>query len=113
MDPNYKNNIPPALRAAREAGGISREELADHLGISVKSVQNYESGLRLPPSDLSASWCEACGYPFSLYLAHVYHLHTADFDSDADRKTILAFADSAPADLLHAISNLIRILQKG
>lgn len=112
MDPNYRSNIPGALRTAREAGHLSREELADRLGLSVKSVQNYESGVNLPRSDLSAAWCAACGYDFGTYLYHVYHLSHSDADPAADRQTILDFAATAPPEQLHPVAALLRLLMK-
>ena len=43
MKINYKND---KLQAARQAAGMSQSKLAAEAGISVRVLQNYESGAR-------------------------------------------------------------------
>ena len=50
------------LRAAREAGGWSQQEVADDVGITRSHIANLEAGRRLLPSleslyELAASLC--------------------------------------------------------
>ena len=36
------------VRMARQAGNLSQQQLADRTGISLRTIQNYESGGRMP-----------------------------------------------------------------
>ena len=39
-------------KAARRAAGFTQEHAAELLGVSVRSVADYETGQRLPPNDV-------------------------------------------------------------
>lgn len=41
-------NFGELIRSARIAAGFTQRELAEHSGISLRTIQNYESGKRLP-----------------------------------------------------------------
>ena len=41
-------NFPSKLKELRLAGNLSEEELADQIGISIKTYRNYESGKTKP-----------------------------------------------------------------
>jgi DNA-binding XRE family transcriptional regulator len=43
--------IGPAIQEAREAAGISAEELASRIGLTTWMVSAYEAGRRIPPLD--------------------------------------------------------------
>lgn len=53
------------LRKAREHAGLSREELAETLGVNVKSLWNWEAGLNKPRNvvELAQQWADATGVP--------------------------------------------------
>ena len=40
--------ISERIKEAREALGLSQQALADRLGVSLRSQQNYEAGMRVP-----------------------------------------------------------------
>ena len=40
-------------RAARKIAGFSQERAAELLGLSARSLADYEAGLRLPPNDVA------------------------------------------------------------
>lgn len=40
-------------QAARKAAGLTQERAAELLGLSVRSLADYESALRLPPNDVA------------------------------------------------------------
>ena len=113
MEQNYISNIPIALREAREFSGMSREELADRLGLSTKAIQNYEPGANLPRSDLSRRWCDACKYPFAVYLENVYHLADENESLDEDAREIIEFARVAPKWIRHTVADIIRAIKTG
>jgi transcriptional regulator with XRE-family HTH domain len=50
--PDRRNAVAAALRAARKARGLTQEEVAARVGCSVNAVSNAERGLTLPALDL-------------------------------------------------------------
>ena len=40
-------------QSARKIAGLTQERAAELLGLSVRSLADYESGLRLPPNDIA------------------------------------------------------------
>lgn len=67
-------NIPPSrlqyrLRIAREEAALDRSELADNIGVSVKTISNSERGITQPRKILLNAWALATGVPIS-WLAH-------------------------------------------
>lgn len=53
--------FPARLKSLREAGGLSREQLADAADISRESVRLYELGERRPTMDALFALCKALG----------------------------------------------------
>ena len=47
------------LRKAREAAGLSQEELAERLDVSYMTIHRFESGKRMPSIDLIFRFMEA------------------------------------------------------
>lgn len=44
------DTIGPRIRSAREAAGLTQDELADAIGVSATSIKNWESGrVKTPP----------------------------------------------------------------
>lgn len=54
-------DLPIRLRLARDAAGFHQDELAELIGISRRSVVNYEKGLHRPPRPVILSWALATG----------------------------------------------------
>lgn len=44
----YMNQIGAKLRSFRKQKGLTQQQVADRLGITVRAYQNYESGDRTP-----------------------------------------------------------------
>jgi transcriptional regulator with XRE-family HTH domain len=51
------------LRKARMSAGLSQEELALRLGITSRSVTNYETDRRRPPAATLTAWAAATSVP--------------------------------------------------
>jgi transcriptional regulator with XRE-family HTH domain len=51
------------LRKSREAAGLSQQQLADLIGISRRSIVNYEGGKHDPSRPVVLSWALATGVP--------------------------------------------------
>lgn len=54
-------SLPPALRAMREAAGLTHRELAKKLRLSHTMVHNSEVAERRVDVMEFADWCRACG----------------------------------------------------
>ena len=52
------------LRKARDAAGLNQDQLADELGISRRSITNYERGQATPIRSILIVWAMRCGVPF-------------------------------------------------
>ena len=52
------------IRAARVNAGLSQKEAADHLGISSKTLGNWEKGVTFPPADKVSGICELYGVSY-------------------------------------------------
>ena len=52
------------IRAARTNVGLSQKEAADRLGISNKTLGNWENGVCFPPADMIPKICELYGMSY-------------------------------------------------
>lgn len=52
------------LRAARVNAGFSQKEAADRLGVSNKTLGNWEKGVTFPSADKIAEICELYGVSY-------------------------------------------------
>lgn len=52
------------IRAARVNAGYSQKEAADRLGVSNKTLGNWEKGITFPPADKIPLICELYGVSF-------------------------------------------------
>ncbi len=48
-----QNDCTNIYQSARKIAGLTRERAAELLGLSARSLADYESGLRLPPNDVA------------------------------------------------------------
>jgi transcriptional regulator with XRE-family HTH domain len=54
------------IKAARTNVGLSQKEAADRLGISNKTLGNWENGITYPPADKIPAICELYGVPYDM-----------------------------------------------
>ena len=52
------------IRAARVNAGLSQKEAADRLGVTTKTLGNWEKGITFPPVDKVQAICELYGVPY-------------------------------------------------
>lgn len=57
------------LRQARERARLSQPQLADRLGVSVRTVRRHEAGMAALPIGLSMRWMRECGARLLLRIA--------------------------------------------
>jgi transcriptional regulator with XRE-family HTH domain len=55
-----------SIRAARVNAGFLQKDAADHLGISNKTLGNWEKGITFPPADKIPAICELYGVPYDM-----------------------------------------------
>lgn len=65
------------LKWARDTAPLTQAELAAHLGISKRTVQNYESGVGHPSEDRLLLWANACDADYEFLAGDFYASHTA------------------------------------
>lgn len=49
--------IHEKIKRLRQRSGMTQSELAERVGVSLRSIQNYELGLRYPKRDILARLC--------------------------------------------------------
>ena len=54
------------IRAARVNAGFSQKYAADRLGVSNKTLGNWEKGITFPPADKIPAICELYGVPYDM-----------------------------------------------
>jgi transcriptional regulator with XRE-family HTH domain len=55
-----------SIRAARVNAGFSQKEAADLLGVSNKTLSNWEKGITFPSAEKIPTLCELYGVPYDL-----------------------------------------------
>jgi transcriptional regulator with XRE-family HTH domain len=53
-----------SVRAARINAGFSQKEAAIRLGVSTKTIWNWENGVSFPPADKILEICELYAVPY-------------------------------------------------
>lgn len=53
-----------SIRAARVNVGLSQKVAADHIGVSNKTLGNWENGITFPPADKIPVICELYGVSY-------------------------------------------------
>ena len=68
-----QNDCTNIYQSARKIAGLTQERAAELLGLSTRSLADYESGLRLPPNDVADRMVTA----YNSQLLAVQHLRNA------------------------------------
>jgi transcriptional regulator with XRE-family HTH domain len=66
------NSLEERLWWSRESAHLTQQQIADQLGISRKTVQNYEAGVGYPKENRLVLWANACDVDFSWLAADFY-----------------------------------------
>lgn len=61
-------DIGQAIKKLRVERGMSQEQLADSIGMSVNAVSTWENGKNIPPKSNIEKLCRAFGIPVSYML---------------------------------------------
>lgn len=65
--------LPRTLRAARQAAGLTQEELAAQLGLTYATVSHYETGRREPTLGRIAEILAVCGLVLKVTITAADH----------------------------------------
>lgn len=68
-----QNDCTNIYQSARKIAGLTQERAAELLGLSVRSLADYEAGLRLPPNDVADRMVTA----YNSQLLAVQHLRNS------------------------------------
>jgi transcriptional regulator with XRE-family HTH domain len=60
-------DLPARIRAARALAGLSREQLAERLAVSVHTIAKWEAGTKLPNPARVEQIGSACGVPVEFF----------------------------------------------
>lgn len=74
------------IRSARIARGLTLQNTADMLGISLRSIQKYESGEREPELSLLVSMADILDVPTDFLLCRDDYLQTLGVSVDVPRE---------------------------
>jgi transcriptional regulator with XRE-family HTH domain len=53
-----------SIKAARVNAGLSQKKAATHLGVSNKTISNWENGVTFPPADKILEICDLYAVPY-------------------------------------------------
>lgn len=99
-------------KQSRLDAGKSQQYMADALGVSKKTVQNWEQGFSNPGSDLGLRWFQVLGlHSMSYYLQAIYDFNPKDIENFNEKevdevltKFLVAMPLSVKLMMLHMIS---------
>lgn len=88
-------------RRSREDSGKSQEYVAQKLGVSKRTVQNWESGMSSPTQEMAFEWFEVLGLqPLPYYLDLLYgkeeYVKPTDSDKEIEEALIKRIKASSP-----------------
>ena len=87
----YAEKVAKMWRKSRAAAGKSQDQVAKALGISKKTVQNWEAGDQAPNFKMALAWFQALGVPMYPYLMELLHPQEfAHINAESDMETLRA-----------------------
>ncbi|MEV4902390.1 helix-turn-helix transcriptional regulator [Citricoccus sp. NPDC055426] len=76
-------DLTDRLRKAREVTGLGQREFAEEIGISLKSVTNYENGHTAPRQIVMKAWALRTGVPLEWLQTGEYPMDNGPGGSNA------------------------------
>lgn len=100
MDESRKKRFAEIWWKSRADAGMTQERLAVELGVSRKTIQNWESGATSPSLYQGTEWFRALGLnPLPYYLSYVF----PDASSSADSSKESGELDALLAEAIHSL----------
>lgn len=102
------DSISEMFKQSRIASGKSQDWVAKKLGVSKKSVQNWENGMSIPNLLVTFEWFDVVGVPMYPYFMNVLHpLEIADIKPTTEeaklRKALDVYVREMPSSLLQEL----------
>lgn len=83
------NRLSHMWRKSREIAGLSQDHMAKSLGVSRKTVQNWENGTSSPSQVLGFEWFSVCGlHPLPFYLEALFPEFASELSSDSSDQDV-------------------------
>lgn len=83
------NRFAKMWRKSRELAGLSQDHMAKSLGVSRKTVQNWENGTSSPSQVMGFEWFITCGLqPLPFYLEALFPELFENLSSDTSDKSV-------------------------
>ena len=83
-DNERKDLLASLIKESREAHGWTQQKLADALGVSKKTYQNWEFGLSMPPFDIGFKICQVLGEPIGRFVGR--YLFPDSYEHEPEKK---------------------------
>lgn len=101
----YDDDICKMFRLSREASGKSQDYVAKKLGVSRKSIQNWESGVTTPTLSMTFEWFDAIGvpmYPYFMSILHPIEIEGISYNTDEGklRKALDVYVKEMPDNMI-------------
>ena len=99
-------------RTSREAAGKSQDYMAKALGVSKKTVQNWENGTSCPSQQMGFEWFMVLGVqPMPYYLKLLYPYEFDRIEPGANKKDVGIALLTLVSNLTALNSNLILLIR--
>ena len=111
VDYNIQDKIADILKQSRYKSGCTQDTIAEKLGVTRKTVQNWESGKSMPDIAQMYNWFNAIQLPPQPYMLRILYpdVDSGKFDNESEMdKALLKFAQDLPT---HAKQKLLFILE--
>lgn len=101
---DYHNAIAEMFRNSRDVAKLSQSKIAKKLGVSKRTVQNWEAGFSSPTIHMTIQWFRALGIPLYPYLMRILHpqdtnkLIEGSADDETCRNALMTYVKEMPID---------------
>lgn len=96
---DLSNRFAEMWSASRSIAGLSQEHMAKALGVSRKTVQNWENGTSCPSQIVGLEWFEVCGLnPLPFYLNLLFPNDFNEISDDNIDDALMLLIKSLPMD---------------
>ena len=112
--------ISERLKFLRQANGKTREEVANDLGIKVRALQTYETGERIPPTEMLATFAQY----YNVSADYILEINNTESESNFKKisqsdeavskllASFMALPENTKSDMLDWLGDACKVLKK-